>query len=294
MQAVSADVFEQFVLAKPYFDPKGLILAWDDSRPVGFVHAGFGPGEHGGTISTDLGVVCVLIVRPDCQRDEVATGLLQAVEAYLAERGATIVYGGGLRPLNPFYTGLYGGSELPGVLQSDESAQSVFREQGYQEVDRVLIFRGDLRRFQAPIDRKQLVLRRKMLVRTEAAPGFRTWWEACTMGDFDLTRFEIAPRGGGPSVGHVTMRSMDPLGAPEPTRAAGIVEMFVEPAHRRQGYTKFMLTEAFRYLVRQDIHVVEAQTIEHNLASVRLFENMGFEVIDRGVVFRKERDPATA
>lgn len=288
LQAVSADVFEQLVFSKPYFDPQGLILAWDDSRPVGFAHAGFGPGEHGRSVSTDLGVVCLLITRPDCDETAVGSGLLESCEAYLAQRGATIVYGGGLRPLNPFYTGLYGGSELAGVLKSDKLAQALFQQGAYQEVDRVLIFRGDMREFQAPIDRQQLVLRRNMIVRTIVDPRPRTWWDACTMGDFDLTRFEIAPRVGGPSVGHLTVRSMDPLGLPNPARTSGVVEMFVEPAHRRKGYTKFMLTEAFRHLIRQDIHIVEAHTLQHNVATVALFKKLGFQLADEGTIFRKE------
>ena len=33
---------EHLIFAKPYFDPAGLILAWDGDTLVGFGHAGFG------------------------------------------------------------------------------------------------------------------------------------------------------------------------------------------------------------------------------------------------------------
>ena len=76
LQPVSADVFEQLVLGKPYFDCEGLIVARQDGRPVGFAHAGFGPNETEDRISTEMGVTCMLIVRPDCAEAEVAAGLL--------------------------------------------------------------------------------------------------------------------------------------------------------------------------------------------------------------------------
>jgi len=80
-------LFEQLVFAKLYFDYGGLIVARDDDRPVGFAHAGFGPDEQGDRLSTELGVTCVVIVRPDCPQADVAAGLLERCEQYLRGRG---------------------------------------------------------------------------------------------------------------------------------------------------------------------------------------------------------------
>src|SRR4051794_15510490 len=38
-------LLEYFTFAKPYFDPAGMILAVEDGKVVGFVHAGFGPNH---------------------------------------------------------------------------------------------------------------------------------------------------------------------------------------------------------------------------------------------------------
>ena len=119
VQPVSPDLLEQLVFAKLYFDYGGLLLALDDGRPVGFAHAGFGPNLEESWFSTEAGVTCVVLVRPDCAEAEVAAGLLDRCEEYLRRRGAKVLYGGGFQPLDPFYLGLYGGSELPGVLDSD-------------------------------------------------------------------------------------------------------------------------------------------------------------------------------
>ncbi len=160
-------------------------------------------------ISTDAGVTCMVLVRPDCAEDEVAAGLLDRCEEYLRRRGAKALYGGGLQPLSPFYLGLYGGSELPGVLDSDAVARRAFAARGYQEVERTVLLRRELSGFEAPVDRRQMQVRRQMLVEVTADAPTRTWWEACTVGEFDLTRFDLVPRGGGSVVATATFRSME-------------------------------------------------------------------------------------
>jgi hypothetical protein len=117
------------------------------------VHAGFGPTDDESAISTDLGVTSMLAVRPGPDQAQIAGELLRHSEDYLRGRGAKVLYGGAVHPLDPFYLGLYGGSELPGVLDSDPQAQEVFRTHGYREIDRTLVFQRALEGFRAPVDR---------------------------------------------------------------------------------------------------------------------------------------------
>jgi GNAT superfamily N-acetyltransferase len=287
-EPVSADLFEQIVFARLYFDYGGLIVARDDDRPVGFAHAGFGPDEQGDRISTELGVTCVVIVRPDCPEADVAAGLLERCEQYLRGRGAKVLYGGGIRPLNPFYLGLYGGSELPGVLDSDLVARELYGAHGYREIDQTRVLHCRLSGFQAAIDRRQMQIRRQMIVEVTVDPPARTWWEACTLGDFDLTRFELVPRGGGAPVAWATFRSMEPSGVYGAGRAAGLIELEVEESLRRRGLAVFLLSEAFRQFVGQGILLVEAQVMQHNAAALGVYAKLGFQPAGYGSVFRKE------
>ena len=119
---------------------------------MGFAHAGFGSNDGLNGICTEMGVTCIVLVRPDYLAAEAAAGLLEHAERYLRERGAKVLYGGAIRPLNPFYLGLYGGAELPGILTSDHVAIDLFRSHGYRDVDQTLIFRRDLTDFQVPMD----------------------------------------------------------------------------------------------------------------------------------------------
>jgi len=285
---VSPDLFEQLIFAKLYFDYSGLILAWEDGRAVGFAHAGFGPNGAHDRISTELGLTCLLMVRPDCDETAVAAGLLEQCEAYLKGLGAEVLCGGGVRPLTPFYIGLYGGSELPGVLDSDSIARDAFATHGYREVDRSLIMRRELSDSQAVIDRRQMQIWRRMIVEVTADPPARTWWEACTFGEFDLTRFELMPRSGGSPVARATFRSMEPSGTSGHGRAAGLIELHVEESLRRRGLAVFLLSEAFRQFIRQGIMLVETQVAQHNDAALGAFRQLGFEQVGYGSVFRKD------
>jgi GNAT superfamily N-acetyltransferase len=288
LHPVSPDLFEQFVFGKLYFDYQGLIVAEDAGRPVGFAHAAFGPNAEESQLSTDLGVTCLVMVRPDYAESEVAAGLLQRCESYLAGRGAKVLYGGGIRPLNPFYLGLYGGSEMPGILDSDTVAHNLFRSHGYREIDHTAVFCRDLDGFQAIIDRDQMQIRRSMVVEVAVDPPMRTWWEACTLGEFDLTRFEVVPRGGGSAMASATFRGMEPGGPIALGRATGLVELYVEEEFRRRGLALFLLSEAFRQFLREGISWVEAHAMQHNTAALGVYRKLGFGQVGQGSVFRKE------
>lgn len=285
-RTVSAELIEQLIFAKLYFDYPGLILAFDDDVPVGFAHAAFGANENASGISTVLGTTCVMMLKPGCAEAEVSAGLLEHCEAYLRQRGSQVFYGGGMAPLNPFYIGLYGGSELPGILDSDKTARAVFESHNYQEIERTRIMQVDLTRFESVIDRQQMQIRRQMVVEAQIDAPTRTWWDACTIGEFELTRFEMVPRVGGPPVATVLFRSMDPSGM-HAGRTSGLMHFEVDAAHRRRGYAIFLLSEAFRQFQRQGILTVEAQTLETNLPAVNMYQKLKFQQVAGGGLFRK-------
>lgn len=289
LQPVSNDLFEQLIYAKLYFDYAGLILAYDEGQPVGFAHAGFGPNEAHDDILHELGVVCLVLVHPEYERSEIPAGLLKQCESYLQEKGAKVLYGGGIQPLNPFYLGLYGGAELPGVLDSDQVSQRTFTEAGYREIDRTLAFQRSLADFQAVIDRQQMQIRRRMIVEVTPDLPTRTWWEACTLDNFELTRFVVLPRGGETPVASATFRGIEPIGTGQGfSRGMGLIDLQVEPSYRRRGLAVYLLSEVFRQFQRQGIETVEVQTMQRNTAAVGVYEKLGFARAGGGAVYRKE------
>jgi ribosomal protein S18 acetylase RimI-like enzyme len=285
-QPASVELLEQLVFAKLYFDYDGLIIAREEGRPVGFAHVGFGPDPGRPRVATDCGVVCVILVRPGCAEQEVAAGLLARCEDYLRRRGARTIQGGGSGDLCPFYLGLYGGATLPGVLDSDPPARDAFQRAGYEEVERSVLLERDFEAFEAPIDRRQMQIRRQMIVEVTSDPPARSWWEACTLGEFDLVRFDLMPRGSGAPAASAVFRSMEP-GAVLAGRPVGLVELVVEESYRRRGLAVFLVSEACRQFLRQGVSAVEAVVPQDHLAALGLFHKLGFRQAGQGSVFRK-------
>ena len=288
VQPVSPDLFEQLVFAKLYFDYDGLVLAHDGGRLVGFAHAGFGPDARRNWISTETGVICVVVTDPDLPDAEAADGLLDRCEDYLRRRGAKVLYGGGLRPLCPFYVGLYGGSELPGVLDSDTVARGAMAARGYREVERTVLLRRELDGFESQVDRRQMQIRRQMQVEVTADAPTHSRWEAFNVGEFHLTRFDLVSRGRDEPVATALLRSMEPSVTTGVGHAVGLIELSVAEDQRRHGLATFLLNEAFRQLLRQDIMSVEAQVGEANAIALGVFQKLGLQQTGQGGVWRKD------
>ena len=283
---MSATLFDQLILSKPYFDREGLIVAVDDERPVGFIHAGFGPTDDEMDLSTELGVICLLLVRPDVDQDAIAAELLARGEAYLRARGANLLYAGGIRPLVPFYWGLYGGSEMPGVLDSDAWMQTLYQSHGYRPIDRVTIFHRDLAGFRPTVDRRQMQIRRSNRLEVVLDPPARTWWEACTQGVMNRVRYEL--RQGDATVASALFWDLQPLATAWGVNAQGLIHIEVAPDKHKQGIATYLLSEALRELHQQGVTLIEAQTMEHNPSALALYNRLGFTAIDHGSVLRKE------
>ena len=126
VQPMTLELLSQLVLAKPYFDREGLIVALEDDKPVGFVHAGFGPSDDRREPSYEVGVVCMLMVHPHDEEVAIRDDLLSRAEQYLADRGARTILGGAGGSYRPFYLGLYGGSDMPGVLDEDRPTRQAY------------------------------------------------------------------------------------------------------------------------------------------------------------------------
>ncbi|HEX3871105.1 MAG TPA: GNAT family N-acetyltransferase [Pirellulales bacterium] len=293
MQPLSVDLLDSLVFAKPYFEREGLIVAVDGELPVGFAHGSFGPCEREVDISTQWGVVSLVMVRPNYQRQGIGAELVRRCEEYLRGRGAKVLYAGGIKPLNAFYLGLYGGSELPGVLDSGPRAQQLFRASGYREIDRTIVFHRELAGFRAPMDRQQIQIRRRCTLRVINDPPPRTRWEACIWGPFDRTRFELVENVGGAVVASAMFWNLQPLASSWGVHAAGLTDLEVNTEHRRGGLATYLLGESFRHCSIQGASLVEVQTMLSNTAARQLYTKLGFKEVDQGAVFRKDESAPT-
>ncbi len=284
---------DYFVLAKPYFDPKGLILAIDGVTPVGFAHAGFGPDDSGQRLSTEQGVICMVVVRPSHRGRGIASQLLRHAEAYLRSKGAQTIFAGPMRPLNPFYWGIYGGSEAAGFLASDPSAEPFLRANGYVVWDRCLVMNRSLDPMPPVVDPRFPLLRRKVEVQITPASSNQRWYDACLRSNFEMLLFQLKEIDTGEHVAQATVWDMDMFAWRWHQPSVGIIDVEVRESHRRQGLGKFLITQILAYLQDQYFSLVEIQTMERNLAAMNLYQSLGFQKVDEGRVYRLEENTRT-
>lgn len=290
MQPMTASLFDLCVCASHCFDPAGLMVATQNDRPIGFAHAGFGPDESGQRLATDLGVTQQIMVHnkfDEPQRNQLADELLAASEAYLRSRGATVLYGGGIHPLGPFYLGLYGGSELPGVLESDLRLTQLFERSDYQVASEVVVMQRDLLSFRPGFSREIRQLKRDASVSVLPLRIADNWWTACHECGHEGVRFELTNRAS-ETLGRVSFWEIEPLATSWGIRTVGLIDLEIATQHRRKKMATYLLGEAFKELHKQGTSIIEVQTMAENEPAIALYKSLGFAKVDTGRVWRKE------
>lgn len=271
------------------FEREGLIVAERDGRPAGFVHAGFGPDDADPAtplrLDRTMGVVAMLAVEPGEGEGDVARGLVVEAERHLRRAGAQVIYGGGLYPLNPFYWGLYGGSEAAGVPSSHYQFSSALASLGYEPIGTAVHLHFDLSR-PDPRDPRGAVLRRQVDVVHEEEPPAASWWEGAALGDFHPTRTTLRPRGAVAAVASARAWDMSWFGRADGRPRLGVYAVEVDPAHRRKGYARHLLGEVLRAARDRGFSVVEVQVMADNEPALALYQSLDFEPVEQSTVFR--------
>ncbi len=287
VRPMSVYAWEDLVLSKPYFDRKGFLVAANATKMIGFVHAGFGPTGDLQSLSTESGVVSMVMVRPEYRRQGVGSSLLKLAEQYLVQAGASQMYAGESRPLNPFYLGLYRGSGAAAVLDSLPGAGSFFAAHHYTPRERSIVWERDLSDFVAPMDRSSVRIRRSTRLEMTEDPISSLWWEACTYGQLEQYRFDLIARPGGECLATAQVCALEPLAASWGVRAVLVRYLEVEPAHRRRGVATFLLSEIFRRMRELGVTIVQVETLQSNQAGIALCRRLKFQQVDSGVLYHK-------
>lgn len=289
VRPLTSHEFDTLVMGRLTFDRSGLIVAEESGRVVGFAHAGFGPKEPLGPshrLDTSLGTVAMLVTEPGRDDPALEMGLFLAAERYLRGRGAEVFYAGGQAPMDPFYSGLYGGSEFAGILGSHAGFTRAALRAGYQPAAKTEIYEADLSRPE-PRDPKAPLLRRQVrLVATEDARPLG-WWQALAIGLFRPTRYELVDKvlhrpiarawtwdiAGGSCVGDGRSRT-------------GLIDLEVDPGSRQKGFGRHLVAEILRQVRAQNTDILTVQTSSENAPARALYASLGFEPVDTATLYR--------
>jgi len=287
IQLMTPSVLDDMVFAKPFFDRHGLIVAVEDDKPIGFVHAGFGPNAELTGIEYTRGTTALLLVSPHRDHSAIVRELLSLSEQYLQDRGATTLFGGATKTLAPFYFGLCGGSQLSGVLASAAASTDLFRQAGYAEATHARIFCCDLTGFRPPVDRELMQVRRQfqLVKQTDSLP--RNWWEACEFAAIERVDFVLLPKTTGVPVAEAKFWDIEPLASSWGVHAMGLVSIEVCSKSNECAVATHFFGEIFRQFQAIGITLVEFQLQTDETLAIEVCCKLGFEEIDQGILFQK-------
>jgi ribosomal protein S18 acetylase RimI-like enzyme len=282
----STTLLEYLTFAKPYFDPPGLVTAWADGALVGYSHAGFGPDIHGVTLDPTGGLVCTLGVVPAYRRQGIGSELLRRAEAYLRERGTLAPIAGPRFWVNPFAFGLYGGSQAPGILRSDDLAGPFFTARGYQTTATTRVWQLRFDQHTAVADGRFGLCRQRYEI--HGGPWrHMTWWQECVTGPVDLQEYTLCEKVGGRAVARTLAWVLDPFSTRWGEHAVGVLDIEVLPELRRQGLARFLLSQLLRFFQDQFFTLAEIQADANDLPTEGLLRGLGFTVIDEGLQYQR-------
>jgi len=282
-----ADSFETVVFSQPYFDPNGLIVAVDSGVVVGYIHAGFCARANESGLDRSKGVICAAMVQPSHRRQGIGRELVRRAEAYLRERGAQAIFAGPAHPRDPFYFGIYGGSQPAGFLESDPLAQPFFTSLGYAPVERHIVYQRSLEDKSDPIGIRLMALRRTTQLVAPDHPSVNSWWWQTRTGRLDSVELMLSPKSSDACLARLTVVGLDFYLPRWNRRSIGLMDLRVDESQRRKGYAQALLVEVCRRVRSEMIQLVEAHVEEGDTVSAKLLESAGFHRVDAGVVYRK-------
>jgi ribosomal protein S18 acetylase RimI-like enzyme len=280
--------FDAHVIERPYFDSEGLIVAERDGRLVGFAHAGFGPDDPVGrpnVLDRTLGTIAMLVVEPGPEDPELEQGLITRAESYLRRRGASVLFAGGMLPLNPFYWGVYGGSEWAGVLAAHKSFHRAVIRGRYEPVGTTVLFEADLS-CPEPRDPRTTLLRRQVRVEITEDVLPSHWWEALAIGEFRPTRYRLLLKTDETELARATTWDMAWFGRLDGVSRIGLIAVEVAEGNRRKGFGRHLINEILRQARGELVGAVAVQTSSTNLPALALYESLGFRRVEETTIYR--------
>ena len=282
-------------LAMPFFDRRGIQLALDGDRPVGFAQVGFGPNPGGDGLSCNIGHIPMVAVVPEFPDPVVVCEeLIKAGEAVLIDSGVREIYGGSPRPSLPFYLGLYGGAEPIGVFDADAAVIEAFRRLGYGVCQKTARFQRVLTDYSPPFIPSMLQWKSKLRLEVNDRPKAKNWWDALSLTHFDWIESTAFLEENNLPVSQIRIR----MAEPEPERShflydknwdAALMDIRVRPDFYRQGVGTYVLAETLRYVIAMN-HVarIEAHIAEDCSNLYGLLKSLHWNEVETGTIFSKK------
>jgi GNAT superfamily N-acetyltransferase len=265
-------------------------MAVDDESgaALGFVHCGFGPKDptkNCWSLDRSMGTLALIC----CGDDPEVTNLLVTTGVdYLKAAGAKVIYAGGRSPLNPFYWGLYGGSEFSGILTDPPHPHTTVVDHGFRKVAESVIFEFDLSKPE-PRHVSNAILRRESRFLVQEDELTNADWTSLALDGFHTISIRITGRNDPKTIAAATLWPMSLYGRQDGLSRMGLIDVFVESAFRRRGYGRLLLTECIKCVAELGFRRLCVQTDAANQPAETMYQRLGFDRVGSASLYRLEQ-----
>lgn len=279
--------FELATLAKPYFVAKDLLVAEYDEQPVGFLHLSPVLADGWDEPRSDMAAIAALCIVPCDGEDTVARSLLLRSEAMLNDRRVQACRYKPLLPDCLFYQGLGPADSMIGATISERRGCSWIKSSGFTPSLATTQWELDLSKYQPPIDRVQLQIRRSSQVERSVDEPAMPWWQACWMGHTEPSKFELVQRGADRTICDALFWTVAFEIQTSPESIAWLWPLVIPNGELPTEHLTFLLGEACRQLQAERVDLIRTATAANDTPLNGILRRLSFIAEHSGMVFEK-------
>jgi hypothetical protein len=285
----SISVWDQCILSKPFFESRGLALAFDENgMPVGMIHFGFASNPDGSRSSVTQSIIHQICVAPHPDEDAIAKQLLDHAIADLRSRDATSCTALGSTINNAFYLGAAAGDNLMGVMSKDSRTHQWLTQSGFVPKTPTESLELDLNAFRPPMDRNQISIRRTCTVGRLLDEDTHIWWLSSVLGHCEQIRFNLVLRTPPKVENEIMYWFPDPTILGVDSSAVRLWLPAIPADEQARERFVYLMAESLRQLQQERRRLVRTITTPQDQPSITLLERLGFRSSEHGMVFSRE------
>ncbi len=275
-------------LSKPYFDETDCCVATVGNRIVGFAQLGYQPSDQMLDLDPAGANIAAICVEDEPEspasglRDEVAQLLINGLKNAARKRGAAQISFRASFPSVGLFLGLGPGGSMIGVTNAEAPLLEWLTGAGFNVVEELSLWHLDLASFRPPVDREQMLIRRKAQVNRDVDEPLLPWWQACVLGHTDPCSLQLSLRAERRIVGEVLFWTVAPELKTSPETCLWLWPPRVES--EGAAHLLFLIAESLREFSKERLDTAVAVSSAHQTQLNDIYRRLGFNCVESGAL----------
>ena len=261
--------WQRTIAAKPYYRDDDVLVAYESSRPVGYVHLCHAPNQDRTAPDPTKGSIEALFFDP--RRPAVGRALLEAALERHRAAGAREVLGWSTFSGYPLYRGIFVGLE-PMAMDKDTHIVQAFLDSGFEYCQHSVLMAVN---YDQPVAEQRPVIDIDFVVGVWQPP---TQWDTATW--IGLEPYRCQAFVDGREAGACVYALMPIISATYGVPVACIASLHTNPDFRRQGIGAFLVARALNHMLDLGARRLMLGTQHDNVAAHATYHHGGMKIED--------------